>query len=236
MGLHLCYQLTLPGDTHLVDVAAKLDALKRFAATVGFEAVLGPTAYTLDDPAEDFERTDIVRLLASTMCGMQPQFPGIAAEEPWALGFLVLPGRECEPAAFGFVRPGSRDTLDNPDAEVHPGEWYWSSCCKTQYASIVGDDHLVKCHLGLVSVLDHALALGIGVTVDDETEYWKHRSTTRLIKVVADMNRLIARLAGELNDRWERDHAIEAPIFGHPDFEHLEMERIEADDQPDGSR
>ena len=52
MGLTLHYQLTLPGDTLVDDVRARLRALQDFAMTVGFEQVVGPVEYTLDDLVE----------------------------------------------------------------------------------------------------------------------------------------------------------------------------------------
>ena len=36
-----------------------------------------------------------------------------------------------------------------------PG-WHWHYCCKTQYASVVSDEHLLRCHLMLIDLLDSA--------------------------------------------------------------------------------
>ena len=144
-----------------------------------------------------------------------------------------MPGEHCEPAVFGFVAPGLRN--GTPEDDLQPGEWFWSGCCKTQYASIISDDHLVKCHVGLVRVLEHASTLGITVSVEDETGYWEHRSTKKLIEAVTDMNRLIARFAGALDNRLGDEHRLDAPIFDHPEFEHLEMEELGHHDQADGA-
>ena len=230
MGLYLCYRLTLPGRTHVDVVREKLHALKAFAETLGFERVLGPSEHTVDDLIED-ER-DIVSIMATAMCGDPPDFYGVPSGDPCALAFAVAPGEECEPAVFGFVAPGSRNGTDEDD--MHPGEWFWSGCCKTQYASVISDEHLVRCHAGLVRLLEHASTLGITVNVEDETGYWEHRSAQELIKVVRDMNRLVARVAGEMERRLGDEHRIDAPIFGHPEFEHLEMEELGRHDQADG--
>jgi hypothetical protein len=234
MGLHLCYRLTLPGETGVDDVRAKVHALEQFAATVGFEKILGPTEYTIDELMKLDDR-DFVKIIASTLCGDLPDFYGIPSTESCAFAFVVVPGAECEPAFFGFVGPGSRSRIGGPDDDLHPGEWFWSAACKTQYASMVSDEHLVKCHLGLVRVLEHAATLGITVTVEDETGFWEHRSVERLIEAVRDMNRVIARFAGAIHDRMGDEHHIDAPIFDHPELEHLEMEDVDSLGQADGA-
>jgi hypothetical protein len=234
MGLHLCYRLTLPGSTSSDDVRVKLSALKEFADTVGFDDVLGPTEYSLTDLVE-LDNRDIIGIVTSTMCGDPPDFYGVPSGESCAFAFVAVPGEECEPATFGFVAPGSRRDPLGPEDDLHPGEWFWSACCKTQYASVISDDHLIKCHAGLVRVLEHASTLGITVEVDDETGYWEHRSPDKLVAVVRNMNRLIARVAGEMERRFAGKHDLQAPIFDHPDFEHLEMEELELFDQADGA-
>jgi len=234
MGLHLCYRLTLPGSTPADDVRATLTALKDFASTIGFDKVLGPTEYTVDELLEGSAERDIACIIATSMAGDPPDFYGIRSAQSCVFAFVIAPGKECEPALFGFIAPGSRVKYEDSDDDLCPGEWFWSGCCKTQYASLVSDDHLLKCHLGLVRVLEHASTLGITVSVEDETGYWEHRSTTKLLDAVRDMNRLVARFAGALDDRLGAQHSIEAPIFDHPDFEHLEMEERGSTDQADG--
>ena len=93
--------------------------------------------------------------------------------------------------------------------------------CKTQYASVVSDDHLITCHTALVALLDHAIALGVDVEVLDETGYWESRDSAVLVESVHKMNQLVAKLAGGLSDAM--DGRVEASIFEHPRFEHLEM-------------
>lgn len=234
MGLHLCYRLTLPGATGPDQVRAKLSALKDFAATVGFDKVLGPTEYTVEELIEGSADRDIACIVATTMAGDPPDFYGVGSGQSCAFAFVIAPGKECEPALFGFIAPGPRAKYEESDDDLNPGEWFWSACCKTQYASLVSDDHLIKCHLGLVRVLEHASTLGITVSVEDETGYWEHRSTAKLLDAVRDMNRLVARFAGALDDRIGDRHSVEAPIFDHPDFEHLEMEGRIRNDQADG--
>src|SRR4051812_16269756 len=172
MGLHLCYRLTLPGKTSLDVVRTKLAALKDFGATIGFDKVLGPTEYTVEELLEGAAERDFACIMATTLAGDPPDFYGIRAGQSCAFAFAVAPGKECEAAFFGFIAPGSRAKYEESDDDLCPGEWFWSGCCKTQYASLVSDEHLIKCHLGLVRLLEHAATLGITVSVEDETGYW----------------------------------------------------------------
>ena len=104
-------------------------------------------------------------------------------------------------------------------------EWFWHHCCKTQYASVVSWDHLIRCHLSLVALLDYAIERGIDVVVRDEGHYWETRDTASLVSEVDYMNKVVAALAGRLGDAIERTgHTVGAPIFEHREFEHLEME------------
>jgi hypothetical protein len=126
----------------------------------------------------------------------------------------VLVGEGCEPALFGFVR--RRDRARKAD----PGEWFWHNACKTQFASAEGEEHFVECHTRLVAILDHAVALGIEVTVIDEGDYWESRDTAVLLRELRKMNHLLAKVAGSISDA---GHKVESPIFEYPNFEHLEM-------------
>ena len=236
MGLTLFYRLTLPGRTSLDEVRTKLSALKSFAATLEFDAVVGPHDYSVDELVREYDRPEIVPIVVTTMAGDTPDFYGFSSSDPCVPTFAIAPGRECEPAIFGFLPPGSRARYSDSDDDRSPGDWFWSGACKTQYASIVSNEHFVKCHVGLVRVLDHARTLGIDVSVADEGGYWDHRSTDKLIAAVVDMNRIIARFAGALSDRMGDAHSIEAPIFDHAEFEHLEMERPEPGGQADGMK
>jgi hypothetical protein len=131
------------------------------------------------------------------------------------VGFAIWPGRESEAAIIGFIR--------RLDMARGVDDWFWYCACKTQYASLVSEQHLVTVHTALISVLDHAIELGVEVDVQDETGYWETRDVAVLIDSVRNMNALIARFAGALSDAIE-PAKVEAPIFEHPDFEHLEMD------------
>ena len=71
--------------------------------------------------------------------------------------------------------------------------------------------------------------LGVKVEIDDEGGYWPGRDVPELRLRIDRMNGLTAALAGALkDDADERATAVlEAPIFAHPDFEHLEATALE---------
>ena len=215
MGLHLNYELRLPAATSASRVSELLDALHSFATTLPFERMTPVATLTADGmPAPGARWTSghwlafIVLLIAEPIDEeVRPYTP----EPLTAQGFLVNPGEGSETATFGFVR--------RHDVTGAPHEWYWQAFCKTQYASVVSNEHLVRCHTSLVALLDRAIQLGIDVDVHDETFYWETRD---LIDEVQKMNGLVAALAGRIADA---GHRVEAPIFEHREFEHLEMEQ-----------
>ena len=59
---------------------------------------------------------------------------------------------------------------------------------------------------------------------------------TALRDFASNMNRLMARFAGALSDHFGDEHDLQAPIFDHAEFEHLEMEPVNLPDQADGSK
>ena len=207
MGLHLNYELRLPPSASVAAVENVLVGLRDFALALPFKSV---TEIYRPEPGRCDSRRGGLRFLASVIA------KAFVADIDLVRGFSVIPGNGCESAAFAF--------MPRADQRGKHADWFWYSSCKTQYASVISDDHLVACHGGLVKLLDHAIALGVSVVVRDETHYWETRDEQRLITAVHDMNRIVAALAGKLSD-----HAgvvngrVQAPIFGHPRFERLEM-------------
>lgn len=232
MGLHINYQLFLPGDTSDDDALALLESLRAFAATLNVEPMSPVLTFTAQELAGDFREREhgqldwFLHLLVHGMREHRESARGIDDGLGFA-AFLMNPGEGSESATFGFVRPlkGVAAAVDD-----HPGaynHWYWRAFCKTQYASNISDDHLVRCHLSIVQVLEEAERLGVRVEVHDETRYWETRSTDVLIREVRNMNRIVARFAGKLDDAIGPEHPTQAPIFEHPEFERLEMEPVD---------
>ena len=214
MGLHLNYELRLPDSTSSDDVGRTLHELRAFALTLPFRHVSHVYEPGPDARGEGLER---LRWFAAIIAEPWPEDdPPLAGDVATAQGFFVNPGERCETACCGFLR--------RSDQRGRRREWFWHWSCKTQYASVVSDQHLVACHTSLVRLLDRAIALGVDVIVRDETHYWETREEQQLIANVHSMNRIIAGMAGRLSDAVSQDAQVQAPIFSHPRFERLEMD------------
>lgn len=230
MGLHICYELSLPAQTSRARVLHLLGALRSHSEGLPFDQMTEvrefagadcetvPGKESWSDPWALFR----VGALARVIQGADGDHDGLVAPE-YAAGFLVFPGRRCEPAAFGFSHAPAEARVQGATLPIrHPG-WHWHYCCKTQYASLVSDAHLLRCHLGLIEVLDAARGLGIEVTVRDETGYHEHRDESKLLQSVQAANQLMARIAGRMADALDSSSTkTVAPIFEHPRFEQLE--------------
>ena len=212
MGLSLHYELRLPATLTSHEVNERLEALRAHAIRLRFERVSTLLEAPLEDSTNDLER--YLGVWAAVMAlPLKEDKPPKRGDVATARGFVVFPGRGCEAAGFGFLRRATRKGT--------APEWFWACSCKTQYASVVSDALFLACHTTLCALLDYARELGIGVRVDDEGYYWDTRDTTRLLAEVHRMNRLIAGFAGRLSDQLPN---VQASIFEHPEFEHLEME------------
>jgi hypothetical protein len=216
MGLHLNFDLHLDASMSVADAEEKLRALHSHARTLPFASVspfLPEASADSDDPRDP--RTSLHRwasILADPLEGDEHTDRG---DVDSAMGFLVYPGQRSETAWFGLMR--------RFDDSMQCTRWAWSTHCKTQYASLVSDAHLLACHTSLVALLDAAIATGLGVTVLDETFFWDTRDTARLLREVHRMNGIVAAFAGKLSDAMGEQHRIVAPIFAHRRFEQLEM-------------
>lgn len=214
MGMHLNYELRLPGSTTADDVARVVGKLREIALTLRFKTVSPIYQQALLPSGPEDQLMDLfqmaVRIAARAEIEEGVAFVGAQAT---ATGFVIHPGVRCEGAAVGFLH-----RVDQTDRRE---EWFWYWRCKTQYASVISDQHLVACHTGLVRFLDEAAALGVDVVVRDEGHYWETRDEARLLAEVRAMNQLVARFAGAFSDAIGQN--AQSPLFAHPDFERLEM-------------
>ncbi|MEY2880678.1 MAG: hypothetical protein RLZZ15_3058 [Verrucomicrobiota bacterium] len=179
--------------------------------------------------------------------GITPILP--AADEPWAVQhkcigtwprgdviqlvpsagwvFTVDVGRGCEPAMFGLCRyPASvRKTKGLVPTGCGSG-WRLQKFSKTQYASLHGPAHFLKCHRAVIDLALIWERLGCEVTIDDEGDYWPTRDRAALFRHCDFLNAAIAGAAGALKDLAEEKGGppVRAPIFAHPRFERLEAE------------
>ncbi|MEP7346407.1 MAG: hypothetical protein ABI877_14145 [Gemmatimonadaceae bacterium] len=242
MGLHINYELSLPLGLVALDAVERISLLRQQAIALPFdevsemvhlteEALAGPLPTRglhyrqLEDVVHIWAvlaREDLYRRSMGISDDEREQSRTVVppALRTLAHAFAVHPGRGSEPATFGFVQ------LTDPNHASLPRWWYGS--CKTQYASVVSDEHLLRCHASVVALLDNAMTLGFDVVVRDETGYWESRNPALLLESVAEMNRMVARFAGTFTDA-VRDAAgdsrqVQGAIFEHPDFERLESD------------
>ncbi len=148
------------------------------------------------------------------------------------IAFETEPGGGCEPANFGLCQfPSEVSHPEFGKLQTKLKGWSWRSFCKTHYASdprCGGLPNFLRCHLGVVALLDEARRLGFLGKVSDEGEFWETRSLERLTKEVGEQSAMLASFLGALQEaaRQASDGAarLEAPIAGYPNFEHLEAE------------
>ncbi len=148
------------------------------------------------------------------------------------IAFETEPGDGCEQANFGLCQfPGEVSHPEYGKLQTKLKGWSWHSFCKTHYASdprCGGLPNFLRCHLGLVALLDEAKRLGCLGKVSDEGEFWATRSLDRLTKEIGEQSAMLASVFGALKDVVGRASGgaggVEAPIAGFPNFEHLEAE------------
>jgi hypothetical protein len=153
------------------------------------------------------------------------------------IAFETSPGKGCEQANFGLCRYPATISVEGEEEYVYGkgfikpkrriktglSGWHWSSFCKTQYASnpqCGGVENFLRCHLTVVTLLDHAQRLGILQHVSDEGDYWEKRDVKALAQEVGQWNEMIASFAGQLKDALGEN--VESAISRFPNFEHLE--------------
>jgi hypothetical protein len=93
--------------------------------------------------------------------------------------FLAHPGAGCEPLVLGLCRypvesaqPGGSDSASE--------EWKLTTSCKTQYASLNGWEHFLRCHTAVIDLAARGSSLGVAVRIEDEGGYWPQRDEITL--------------------------------------------------------
>jgi hypothetical protein len=210
MGLTFSYELRLPASTSEEDVNLVIQNLKRRAEQLRFEVISPTYEGVVDFLPDDWRHVFNTFADVNARPVGQDERP-YSGEVNSARGFLAMPGKGSEAASFGFMRR----TFDDDGSR----EWFWQGWCKTQYASVHGEQHFLDCHLRLVDMMEYARQSGVDVTIWDEGQYWETRDRSVLLAELEKMNRLTARIAGRLHDA---SVPVEAPIFEHPEFERLE--------------
>jgi hypothetical protein len=85
----------------------------------------------------------------------------------------------------------------------------------------------LRCHLGLIKLLDYAKEIGILDRVADDGEFWETRSVDVLLKNLGSNDQLVAAIAGGFRDALgDNAGMLVAPITDAQDFEALEAEGV----------
>ena len=158
--------------------------------------------------------------------GQENTFSGIEVKPLEGFLFEVNVGEDCEWLTLGLCR--FPETVTHQGASVPTkmgGGWRFAGFSKTQYASLHGWEHFLRCHRDVVESLAEWRTLGVRVKITDEGDYWPRRSVSALRRNLENMNGLVAAMAGTLKDADGSGGAgIESPIFAHKDFERLEAQ------------
>jgi hypothetical protein len=234
MGLTISYSLAAKVE-FATDARALVEKLRERAHELPFlevgeiiEACGDPAAY---DP-DHLDRNDDSKWLKIQACHLLELNDSYARVAPdHLIAFTIFPGEGCEPANFGLC--------SYPKETLHQGNWIktnlhgwrWSSFCKTQYASnpaCGGLDNFLRCHVGLVKLLDRAAEIRILGKVSDEGGYFQRRDAAALVTEIDDWNKMIAGAVGTLKDTLQSlghdSRSFLSEITKYPDFEHLEAE------------
>jgi hypothetical protein len=221
MGLTIHYKLSLArGSGVLVErLVARLHAIAK-------KAYPTRTGVRLYAPTTD--AAELNRWGCACLTSRDPDAPDTvhAVSVPPIEGciFPVSIGQDCEVLWLGLCRYPA--TIQVGDAATPTGQapgWRFSGACKTQYASLHGWGHFLRCHTTVVGLLRLAVELGVHVRISDEGSWWPHRSDSALRQALELKNQLVAAVGGALKDYSGDDEpCIASPIFAHPDFERLE--------------
>ena len=212
MGLEIFYDLHTPKSWNQLRVRQTVAAARQHALSVGFQEV---DKIERNDPSHP-------RSMGVRRCPKDLTYLSADAVDGWF--FRTWPGEGCETALFGLCKFPARVMSEGRSVAFGWGEgWHFHSWCKTQYADLVSRAHFLKCHLGVISILDFLRAEGCRVYVRDGGDFWKSRRVERLTTRLEEMHAMVAAFAGAIKDAGQGSGGqFVAPIAGHPQFEHLE--------------
>ena len=185
MSLSISYELRLPPAATAERIAKLMNQLRESANQRGFEA-LSPVFRMPAPPGEEAPRGVIARHFSmradieSDVLHVNGCSCDFGAQI--AIGFVGIPGEGCEPAIFALL------SHDDPK---HLCGWTWRGDARTQYASMLGNAHFVRCHRAIIDVLGDAIQLGIGVVVQDDGHFWETRDDALLVAEVTRANRMV---------------------------------------------
>ena len=224
MGLTVHFKFLAPPDTDAVRAHELVRALRRRAQDFKRRGRVDDVRPIGGDPKSLRWALQYREVPHPTKAGCES---GI--EIPAEAGFIfpVIVGKGCEPLWLGLCRYPKTVVMGGRRYRTNRPGWRFAGFSKTQYASLHGWEHFLRCHTAVVDLLSGAQQPGLAVTITDEGDYWPRRSLTALHAELDQMNAVVAAAAGALKDCYESHpdgHPVQSPIFAHQHFEQLEAE------------
>jgi hypothetical protein len=219
MGLAISYHFNL-NSSSISQAKDKVIALHQCALDLPFVEV----SELMEIMGSDCLFKEKDPLLALKICALSPEelmnnlFNGTDETKcSYLIGFSTLPGHGCAKASFGLATQSTTGNNKN---------WKWNAFCKTSYANnseYGGIENFLKCHLGLIKILDTAQQLGIIDLVVDPSGYWESRNQSALVEIISSETVMMAAIMGSIKDSFEsKGYKTVAPILEDPNFEYLE--------------
>jgi hypothetical protein len=186
MGLEIFYDLHAPADWPNARVQDVVEKVHDLSLVLGFAEV---------DPVLPNDPDESKTLLVKDASDVALLLPRVSSTEGWF--FRAWPGEGCETALFGLCYFPRIVTVNGVEMATGWGEgWHFHTWCKTQYADRVSREHFLKCHRGVIAILDAFHANGVEVNARDGSGYWEHRDDAKLLEQLDDWNRIVAATAG----------------------------------------
>ena len=222
MGLTLHYTLRLPARLEPGEVEALVRRVhRRAAALVRRRGLVDISPVEAADPDNPIHGQFVLEKVSAD----ETRGHDVTPECGWM--FSVHPGAGCESAAFGLCFFPATIRVGRRRLRTSCGGWSWTGFAKTQYASLRGSDHFLKCHRAVVDLALLWEQAGAVVSIKDEGGYWPGRNEARLLAEVGSMNQLVAAFGGALKDAAdEGGPAVTSSIFAHGQFELLEAQGL----------
>lgn len=226
MGLTVHFKLAAPAECSAAQAKRLVESMRRVALRFQREGLLdrvlpiSSEATTLRRFARDW--------LMLPVPGEENTATGVEVCPAQGFLFCAGVGEDCEPLWLGLCRYPETVLYQGHKLPTKTGAgWRLAGFSKTQYASLHGGEHFLRCHRAVVDLLAALRTLGVRVKISDEGGYWPRRSVTALRRNLDAMNGLVAATAGALKD-WDEagngQSRVESPIFAHQHFERLEAE------------
>jgi len=224
MGLTVHYHLSAPVSLDLAGTRELVEAARDVACRMQRRGAVEKVAPLRWDAEA---RRMAVAWLTLPVPGQRNTFAGLEVEPTEGGLFCVEIGRDCEPLTLGLCRYPATVRDQGRLRRTRLGrDWQFTGFSKTQYASLHGWEHFLRCHRAVVDLLVGCQRVGMRVTISDEGAYWPGRRTATLRQILEEINGVVAAAAGAFKDLDDGSIGprVKSPIFAHAQFERLEAE------------